>query len=53
MPIVQLPDGKKVTYENAVTGLDIAKDISISLSKKALALQVNGEYKDIDTKIKE
>ena len=53
MPIVQLPDGKKVTYENAVTGLDIAKDISISLSKKALALQVNGEYKDLDTKITE
>ena len=53
MPIVQLPDGKKVTYKNAVTGLDIAKDISISLSKKALALQVNGEYKDLDTKITE
>lgn len=51
MPIIQLPDGKKVTYENAVTGFDIAKDISISLSKKALALQVDGEYKDLDTTI--
>ena len=51
MPIVQLPDGKKLTYENSVTGFEIAKDISISLSKKALALQVNGEYKDLDTEI--
>ena len=51
MPIVQLPNGKELTYKNSVTGLEIAKDISISLSKKALALQVNGEYKDLDTEI--
>ena len=48
MPIVQLPDGKELTYKNSVTGLEIAKDISISLSKKALALQIDGEYKDLD-----
>ena len=51
MPIVQLPDGKELTYKNSVTGLEIAKDISISLSKKALALQIDGEYKDLDTEI--
>ena len=51
MPIVQLPDGKELNYNHSITGLEIAKDISISLSKKALALQVNGEYKDLDTKI--
>jgi hypothetical protein len=45
MPIIQLPDGKKVTYENAVTGFDIAKDISISLSKKALALRLTENIK--------
>ena len=51
MPIVQLPDGKELNYNHSTTGLEIAKDISISLSKKALALQVNGEYKDLDTEI--
>ena len=51
MPIITLPDGKKLNYGNIVTGFDVAKDISISLSKKALALQINGEYKDLDTKI--
>ena len=51
MPIVQLPDGKKLNYNHSTTGLEIAKDISISLSKKALPLQINGKYKDLDTEI--
>ena len=46
MPIVQLPDGKKLNYNHSITGLEIAKDISISLSKNALALEINGEYKE-------
>ena len=49
MPIITLPDGKKLNYGNIVTGFEVAKDISISLSKKALALQIDGEYKDLDT----
>ena len=51
MPIVQLPDGKKISYSKTVTGYDIAKDISISLAKKALAIQVNDEYKDLSIEI--
>ena len=51
MPIVQLPDGKKISYSKTVTGYDIAKDISISLAKKALAIQVNDEYKDLSEEI--
>ena len=51
MPIVQLPDGKKVSYSKTVTGYDIAKDISISLAKKALAIQVNDDYKDLSVEI--
>jgi len=51
MPIVQLPDGKKISYSKTVTGHDIAKDISISLAKKALAIQVNDEYKDLSIEI--
>ena len=51
MLIVQLPDGKKISYSKTVTGYDIAKDISISLAKKALAIQVNDEYKDLSVEI--
>ena len=51
MPIVQLPDGKKISYSKTVNGYDIAKDISISLAKKALAIQVNDEYKDLSIEI--
>ena len=51
MPIVQLPDGKKISYSKTVTGYDIAKDISISLAKKALAIQVNDDYKDLSVEI--
>ena len=51
MPIVQLPDGKKISYSKTVTGYDIAKDISISLVKKALAIQVNDDYKDLSVEI--
>jgi len=51
MPIVQLPDGKKISYSKTVTGYDIAKDISISLAKKALAIQVNDDFKDLSVEI--
>ena len=51
MPIVQLPDGKKISYSKTVNGYDIAKDISISLAKKALAIQVNDDYKDLSVEI--
>ena len=51
MPIVQLPDGKKISYSKTVTGYEIAKDISISLVKKALAIQVNDDYKDLSVEI--
>jgi len=51
MPIVQLPDGKKISYSKTVTGYDIAKDISISLAKKALAIQVNDHFKDLSVEI--
>ena len=51
MPIVQLPDGKKISYSKTVNGYDIAKDISISLAKKALAIQVNDDFKDLSVEI--
>jgi len=51
MPVIQLPDGKKISYDKSVTGYDIAKNISISLAKKALAVQVNDDYKDLSVEI--
>ena len=51
MPVIQLPDGKKISYDKSVTGYDIAKDISISLAKKALAVKVNDDYKDLSVEI--
>ena len=34
-------------YEIGITGFDIAKDISTSLSKKAVAVKVDGQQKDL------
>ena len=34
MPLITFPDGRNKNYENGVTGIDIAGDISISLKKK-------------------
>ena len=51
MVSISLPDGKIKKYESPVTGNQIAKDIAPSLLKKALAVEVNGEYKDLDVEI--
>ena len=45
---IKLPDGNIKTYKNAVTPLDVAGDISISLKKNALISRVNNEFWDID-----
>jgi threonyl-tRNA synthetase len=49
---ITLPDGKKKQYSDPVTGEQIAKDIAPSLLKKALAIQVDNEYKDLSVEIK-
>ena len=51
MVSISLPDGKIKKYESPVTGNQIAKDIAPSLLKKALVVEVNGEYKDLDVEI--
>jgi len=45
MPIITLPDGKKIEFTKEVTGLDIAEKISKSLLKQALIMSVNGELR--------
>tara|TARA_A100001011_G_scaffold274878_1_gene284437 strand:+ start:1679 stop:3598 length:1920 start_codon:yes stop_codon:yes gene_type:complete len=51
MPDITLPDGKKLSFKNEVTGLEVASKISKSLSKQALIISVNGELKDLSFSI--
>ena len=51
MPDITLPDGKKLSFKNEVTGLEVAEKISKSLSKQALIMSVNGELKDLSFSI--
>ncbi|MBT8471348.1 MAG: threonine--tRNA ligase [Marinicaulis sp.] len=47
MVAITLPDGSVRQFDGAVTGTAIAEDISKSLAKKALAIKVNGEVRDL------
>ena len=51
MPIITLPDQKKLEFPKEVSGLEIAEKISKSLSKQALVMSVDGELKDLDFSI--
>jgi len=51
MPNITLPDGKKITFNNKVNGLEVAEKISKSLSKQALIMSVDGELKDLNFSI--
>jgi threonyl-tRNA synthetase len=51
MPDITLADGKKLSFKNKVTGLEVAEKISKSLSKQALIMSVNGELKDLSFSI--
>lgn len=42
------PDGSQKEFESGITPLEIAKGISNSLGKKAIAAKVNGELVDMD-----
>ncbi|CAG7596206.1 MAG: threonine--tRNA ligase [Candidatus Midichloria sp.] len=50
---IHLLDGNIRSFEAPLSGLDIAKSISKSLAKKAIAIKLNGALKDLDTIIKE
>ena len=51
MVLITLPDGNIKEYNSAVTGAQIAKDIAPSLLKKALVVEVDGEFKDLGIEI--
>jgi len=51
MPQIQLLDGKKINFENSITGFDLTKKISKSLEKIALIMEVDGDLKDLSHQI--
>jgi len=48
---ISLPDGAVREFSAGVSGFEIAKSISISLAKVALAIRVNGELRDLSRAI--
>ena len=44
---ITLPDGAVRSYSAGVTGLEIAESIATSLAKKAIAVTVNGQQRDL------
>ena len=53
MPAIQLPDGSERQFAAAVTGTEIAADISKSLARDAVAIRVNGELWDLTRSIED
>ena len=51
MPKITLPDGSKKEIPNNTTLYDVAKNISNSLAKVAVAGKINGELKDLSVTI--
>jgi threonyl-tRNA synthetase len=50
---ITFPDGIAKEFEQGVSGLQIAESISKGLAKEALAVEVNGEIRDLSRAIKE
>ena len=51
MPHITLPDGKKIKFNEKINGLELAKQISKSLSRDASIMEVDGELKDLSHEI--
>lgn len=49
---ITFPDGTSREFEQGVTGLQIAEGISKGLAKEALAVEVNGEVRDLSRPIR-
>ena len=46
MPEIQLLDGKKIPFSKSINGFDLTKQISKSIEKSALIMEVDGHLKD-------
>ena len=47
MPNIELPDGTRRRFDDAVTGAEIAAGIAKSLARDAVAIRVNDELRDL------
>ena len=50
---ITLPDGKKLQYEEPVSGLEAAKSISEGFARNCVAMEINGVQADLSTEIKD
>src|SRR5688572_5654656 len=50
---ISLPDGSVREFPSGVTGVEIARSISEGLLRNALAIEVNGEVRDMSRAINE
>lgn len=48
---IQLKDGSQKTFDQPISGLDLAQSISSSLAKKATVIRVNGELWDLSREL--
>jgi threonyl-tRNA synthetase len=48
---ISLPDGSVREFPNGVSGMDVARSISEGLARNALAIEVNGEIRDLSRTI--
>ena len=48
MPSIKFPDGSKKMFPNPIKGDELAKKISSSLFKSAVAIKIDGYLKDLN-----
>jgi len=51
MPIITLPDGSTRSYERPISGAELARDIGPGLAKAALLVRIDGQLRDLATRI--
>jgi threonyl-tRNA synthetase len=50
---IKFPDGSHKELDKGISGLQVAKSISPRLAEEALAVEINGKVKDLNTKLTE
>ena len=51
MPNITLPDGGKRHFDEPLSGMALARSLSPSIAKRAIAIKLNGEAKDLSAEI--
>ena len=50
---LEFPDGSHRQFDDGVTGMDVAMDISPGLAKQAFAISLNGELRDLNREVEQ